>query len=402
MALSLKLFVELFAVGDSFMKVYLFLLFLLAALLAPESAAVPDLRKPTSALVLVLLLVVVAEHLLVLNRVGLPFTGSANFVQGGNYSSTRLDHIHVAKVALGTAFGKTSHYFDSGLQYQRFFPVPLMWLQFLLLSLASCGGLLTLAKIRSQESISRFGLSCLVWFVILKACVDGGPLNPECLAVLPVHLQFVWGKRWYHWAAVLWPLYFLGMSFVYGLQVLRLYHLLSTGFALFAVYQMLSPKRWYWCFPLLLSLFLLPVVRNHLHPALKYTTNAYNLFALILKPLQPGDTVYLNKAGSFESTDLAEVESEEVARHFHVARLRVLKPVRAYDLCRAYNLHIPKAPVFFAPQVDRMIEAKLLSPGAPPGDFLPYKTRFPAGASINYFVAGLPDGAVFLRPKTSE
>jgi len=192
------------------------------------------------------------------------------------------------------------------------------------------------------------------------------------------------------------------MSSAYGLQVLRAYHLLSTGFMLLAIRQVLRPnKRWWWIL-LLLGVVVFPAVRNQLHPALKYTNQSYNLFQLVLRRLEPGDVVYATKAGSFGDSDLAMLEGVEVSGPFQTARLRILKPVRVYGLCREFGLNIPRRPVSLFAQTPRSLETRVLKPGSSRGDFSPYSVTLPAGADINFFVAGLPEDSVFLRVQMKD
>ena len=138
-ALVVKMWVDTFAIGDSFTKVYLILLLAGLVLLSPELPFDARTARAASLFLGLLLLLSLGQHSWVMDSLGLGIKNQIGVVFAGDYSTTRLDHIHVPKAALGLLLSGMSYRFDAGLPFQQFFPSYLLWIQLLLLTLLSLG-----------------------------------------------------------------------------------------------------------------------------------------------------------------------------------------------------------------------------------------------------------------------
>lgn len=395
-ALVVKMWVDVFAIGDSFTKVYLILLLAGLVLLSPKLPFDPRTARATSLLLGFLLLLSLGQHSWVMDSLGLGIRNQIGVVFAGDYSTTRLDHIHVPKAALGLLLSGTSYRFDAGLPFQQFFPTYLLWVQLFLLMLLSLGAFVVLVNSRERKSGPEFTLDFLVWFVVVKATVDGGPLNSEFVAVLPFLLAAVWTGSWRRFGLLLWLSYFTFTLFLPGSDLLRLFHFISTLIALGTAVLALKRPRW-GAGLILLAVLLLPLVRNSLDSDLAESNHAWNVLNSLRTPLEPGDTVYVTSSADLKSNELGEIVDVQTALPYRVATVRILRDTTAYQLCRSLDLYVTRRPVRFEPQVDQRAEVAVWQPGWVKGDFRHVELDMPAGAGINYLVAQLNQGTAFRR-----
>lgn len=400
--LIVKLFIDLFAVGDSFAKVLLFLSLLGLVLVLPAWSRGADFRRLTAILTLILLAFAVAQHAWVMDRLGLSIRNQIGMVHSGDFSTSRLDHIHIPKAALGLMLSDQSFEFDAGLPFQRFFPPALLWTQLFLLGLISLGTVLTLVHFREEKVPEEFGVSFLAWYIAVKACVDGGPLNSEFVAAIPFFLQSAFGGFWWRYAVLLWPCY-LGLSTTLpGSQGLRLFHFGATLFTLAAVWLCLGHRRVLGAMALVAGVFLIPVGRNAIFPELRDSSNALNVLQVLARPLSRGEVLYVTRAGEFGASESVRIQEEKVIPPYRTARLEVLKPTRVYQVAQDLGLHVPRTPIRFPPQADLKVSTATWSPGRVRGDFQTTTFDWPAGATINYVVAQMPDGTAFRKFSVEE
>ena len=395
-ALVVKMWVDVFAIGDSFTKVYLILLLAGLVLLSPKLPFDPRTARATSLLLGVLLLLSLGQHSWVMDSLGLGIKNQIGVVFAGDYSTTRLDHIHVPKAALGLLLSGMSYRFDAGLPFQQFFPAYLLWTQLLLLMLLSLGAFVVLVNSRDRKSGPEFVLDFLVWFVAVKATVDGGVLNSEFVAVLPFLLAAVWTGSWRRFGLLLWLSYFIFALILPGSNLLRLFHFFSTLIALSTAVLAVKRPRW-GAGLILLAVLVLPLVRNGLDPELAESNHAWNVLNSLRSPLKPGDTVYVTSSADLESNELAEVLEVQTALPYRLATVRILGATTVYQLCRSLGLYVARRPVRLEPQVDQKAEVAVWQPGWVKGDFRNVELDMPAGAGINYLVAQLKPGTAFRR-----
>ena len=395
-ALVVKMWVDVFAIGDSFTKVYLILLLAGLVLLSPELPFDPRTTRATSLLLGLLLLLSLGQHSWVMDSLGLGIKNQIGVVFAGDYSTTRLDHIHVPKAALGLLLSSMSYRFDAGLPFQQFFPTHLLWIQLLLLMLLSLAAFVVLVNSRERKSGPEFTLDFLVWFVAMKATVDGGPLNSEFVAVLPFLLAAAWTGSWRRFGLLLWLSYFIFTLFLPGSNLLRLFQFISTLIALGTAVLALKRPRW-GAGLTLLAVLLLPLVRNSLDSDLAESNHAWNVLNSLRTPLEPGDTVYVTSSADLESSELGEILEVQTALPYRVATVRILRDTTAYQLCRSLGLYVARRPVRFEPQVDQRAVVAVWQPGWVKGDFRLVELDMTAGAGVNFLVAQLEPGTAFRR-----
>ena len=263
----------------------------------------------------------------------------------------------------------------------------------MLLSLAA---LVVLVNSRERKSGPEFTLDFLVWFVAVKATVDGGPLNSEFVAVLPFLLAAVWTGSWRRFGLLLWLSYFIFTLFLPGSNLLRLFQFISTLIALGTAVLALKRPRW-GAGLTLLAVLLLPLVRNSLDSDLAESNHAWNVLNSLRTPLEPGDTVYVTSSADLESSELGEILEVQTALPYRVATVRILRDTTAYQLCRSLGLYVARRPVRFEPQVDQRAVVAVWQPGWVKGDFRLVELDMPAGAGVNFLVAQLEPGTAFRR-----
>ena len=395
-ALVVKMWVDTFAIGDSFTKVYLILLLAGLVLLSPELPFDARTARAASLFLGLLLLLSLGQHSWVMDSLGLGIKNQIGVVFAGDYSTTRLDHIHVPKAALGLLLSGMSYRFDAGLPFQQFFPSYLLWIQLLLLTLLSLGAFVVLVNSRERKSGPEFALDFLVWFVAVKATVDGGPLNSEFVAVLPFLLAAVWTGSWRRFGLLLWLSYFTFSLFLPGSGLLRLFQFFSTLIALGTAFLVLKRPRW-GAGLMLLAVLLLPLMRNTLDSELADSNHAWNVLNSLKTPLEPGETVYVTSTTDLKSNEQAEILEVQTALPYRVTTVRILRSTTAYQLCRSLELYVARRPVRLEPQVDQRAEVAVWQPGWVRGDFRRVELDMPAGAGINYLVAQLKPGTAFRR-----
>lgn len=395
-ALFVKMWVDMFAVGDSFTKVYLLLLLAGLVLLSPDLPFDKRTARATSLLLGFLLLLSLGQHSWVMDSLGLGIKNQIGVVFAGDYSTTRLDHIHVPKAALGLMLSGMSYRFDAGLPFQQFFPPYLLWSQLLLLLLLSLGTFVVLVNSRSRKSGSEFTLDFLIWFIGVKATVDGGPLNSEFVAVLPFLLATVWTGSWRRFGLLLWPSYFVFAFWLPGSHLLRLFHFVSTLLAIGATVLVIKRPRW-GIGLLLACILLLSPLRNTLDSDLAESNHAWNVLNWLCRPLEPGDVVYVTSSADLHSNELAEILETHTALPYRVASVRILRPTTVFQLSRGLGLYVARRPVRFAPQVAQKADVAVWQPGWVKGDFRNLELDLPAGAGVNYLVAQMKPGTAFRR-----
>ncbi len=373
------------------MKVYLCLLFFLAVLTCPVLPRAVGWERPLLVAQAVLLLVALAEHTWFLSELGLKPYQAFNIVFGGDFSGSRLNHIHVPKVILGWVLGRMSFQFDAGVPYLPFFHPAWLAAHLALFLAAALMTVVTVARARVTEPQDRWLSLALAQFLMMKNCIDGGPLNSELVAALPFLLELVLGGPVRTYAGPIWGVFWLSQLATGAPLPIPFYHYLTTVFCLTVLRGWGRNVQW---LPILLvGAVLLPVARGWVHPRSRYAQSAWNMLVLQAQTLASGQVVYATLAGEFGEASVAEVEKVERAGPHRVARLRVLRPARVYELVRAFGLHPQRTPVQLGPQFPSIAVVQVREWGQ--RRFENRELLLPAGAGPNFLAALLPDKAIF-------
>ena len=132
-----------------------------------------------------------------------------------------------------------------------------------------------------------------------------------------------------------------------------------------------------------------------MEPDLEDSNHAWNVLTTLVRPLDKDEFVYVTSATEFRSSDLVEVIETQAAPPYRVARVRVLRPTTAYQICRELGLYTARRPVRFEPQIDQTVEVSVWKPGWVKGDFRTVELAWPAGAGVNYLAAQMEPGTAF-------
>lgn len=394
--LAVKLWVDLFAIGDSFAKVYLFLSLGLIVMVLPSRLG-RNASRPALILLGLLWLMAVGQHIYLNDQLGLHARNQIAVAQAGDFSSNRLDHIHVSKAALGLLLSGMDYRFDAGIPYHGFFPHWLLWCQLGLLLVASLGVVSTLVDCRENFTVTESFSALIVWFVGTKACVDGGPLNSELVAVLPFLLSLGWGYAWHRWAIPAWTAYWLLQLSFPGSDLVRVYHFMTPLLALGIIWLLGRGRRLVGVTLLGVALFVCPYLRNLQGSRARASNHAFNLLRAMSRAVAAHEICYVTSAHPLPDIPWIEVLEESVQSPYRVAKICILEPTTVYGLCRELELHIPRQPVRFPPQKASLVSSEVWKPGQPPGQFTRETFEWAEGATINYVTAQIADGAAFTK-----
>lgn len=351
--MSLKLVVDSFAIGHSGAKVRLFLVYLalVAALYPLPSLWRPGWLRPFLGALGTLYALSLGEHLYYCHKLGLAAIPRTVCLSNGLQSATRLQHMHGSKAVLGILTRYTGQGFDAGNPFLGVFAH--WWLGFhaLLFLLTGAAGLALLHHHLKKHSLWNSLSMALVVFTLVKNSCDGGFLDTQTLAAVPVlgyHLGYSPRKAGVPVLLLLLLNLALSGPAYLGYDLWRF----TSATACFSLPILcgLTIKERKWLLPCGVLALILPAL-----PLLQFAglvrsnrlPNTPDTFLYAFRPLRAGWTVNVvsDETLSPHSSQDFQVVEERTGRKVRVSRVKLNRDTTPLELCDAFSLNIFRRPV---------------------------------------------------------
>ena len=374
--LVLKLFADPVALGDSFVKTYLLLVYaFLATLVTTSKASGQSARSETLFLggLLVLFAIGLGEFAFVQHRLGLSLGTETLFLSDGEMASTRLTHIHNSKVVLAVLFPRAAYQFDPGLPFLPLYPYWLVIGQAAFFAVTAVSLFAALFTAWPRLSQACFVLYALAGFMLLKGTLDGGLLSHETAVAWIVFLSL--GPR--GWSL---PRLCVGITVAYLaflgfwglLDALFLGRLAWTSLYLWVLYRLLDQlgkRAWTqiggWTLGLLLVTLGVPAAWSLTDD--RVLGPGYETLVYGLSRIEPDTPIGLVSTHRLDLQELQVTKRIELGR-YHLTCLEVKEPIRRLSLARRFRLNLNRRAISASPPDEHASFRARLKPlsGTPP------------------------------------